>query len=221
MFSIILVFNSRSDSRHNSLRFEIFWLLFTVKLDLTSIPEVLFWSCWQIQAWPFPSLFYQFLLPNLELLVGLNLLSNPWVSFYDQVLSIGTPNESIQPYHIVLPLRWDCWSHIPESYCGSSRSENWWFNAWASPSDVVFRYRAFLLNSLKFDGMNHGLSEPVQWKFVHCIISWASHHHAKASMHKHRFTSAFLTLSKSVDTQYHLECILGDLVASICSLGLF
>jgi hypothetical protein len=180
-YSIILVFNSRSDSRHNNLRFEFFWLLFTVKSDLTSIPEVLFWSCWRIQGWPFPSCFCWFPLPSFELLVELSLWSNPWVSFYDQVLSIGTPNESIQPYHMDLLLRWDCWSHIPESYHGSSCSEHWRFIAWVSPSDVVFRYCAFLLKSLKFDGMNHGLSELVPWKFVHhiatcCIAPYQVHH---------------------------------------------
>jgi hypothetical protein len=124
-----LVFNSRLDSRHNTVRFEWFWLLFTVKPDLTLIPEILFLSCLRIQAWPSPSLFYLFSLANLELLVGLNLWTNPWVLSYDQILSIGTPNGSIEPYHMDLLLWWDCWSHTPGSYRGSSHSEHWLFHA--------------------------------------------------------------------------------------------
>jgi hypothetical protein len=43
-YSINLVFSSWSDSSHISTRIEFFWLLVTVKSDLTSVPTFLFWS---------------------------------------------------------------------------------------------------------------------------------------------------------------------------------
>jgi hypothetical protein len=50
-------------------------------------------------------------------------------------------------------LRWNCESKLIKSHLGTSRFELWQFIAWASPSDVVFWYCAFLLKSLKLDGI--------------------------------------------------------------------
>jgi hypothetical protein len=49
-------------------------------------------------------------------------------------------------------LRWNCGSRLIKSYFDTSCLEPWRFIAWASPSEVVFRYCAFLLKSLKLDG---------------------------------------------------------------------
>jgi hypothetical protein len=48
---------------------------------------------------------------------------------------------------------------------------------------------------------------------LHCTISWVSHYHEKASMHKHQLHhECILTLSNHVDTKYHLECDFDNLV---------
>jgi hypothetical protein len=49
-------------------------------------------------------------------------------------------------------LRWNCGSKLIKSYFDTSRFEPWRFIAYASPSEIVFRYGACLLKSLKLDG---------------------------------------------------------------------
>jgi hypothetical protein len=151
--SISLVIRSLSDSNHFSTRIAFSDCHSQLSRIWCRYLKSCFGCIGRIQAWPFPSLFCRFPLPNLKLLVGLSLWSIPWVSIFDQVLSIGTLNKSIRLYHMDLLLWWDCGSYTPESYRGSSHSEHWQFNARASPSYVIFRYHAFLLNSLKVDGI--------------------------------------------------------------------
>jgi hypothetical protein len=46
-----------------------------------------------------------------------------------------------------------CWINFPKSYFGFSRPKPYQFIAWESPSNVICRYGAFLLNSLKVDNI--------------------------------------------------------------------
>jgi hypothetical protein len=54
----------------------------------------------------------------------------------------------------------------------------------------------------------------------HCIIALLHCTIPYASSHKHQFTSVFITLSKSVNICHNLECILYNLVAIDCFVGL-
>jgi hypothetical protein len=49
-------------------------------------------------------------------------------------------------------LRWNCGSKLIKSYFDTFHFKPWRFITWASPSEVVFQYYAFLLKSLKLDG---------------------------------------------------------------------
>jgi hypothetical protein len=75
------------------------------------------------------------------------------VALLCRFLFLGALNENFQPCHIDFLLRRNCWSNSIKTYLDTSRLELWWFVTWASPSDAVLWYSAFLLKSLKFDGI--------------------------------------------------------------------
>jgi hypothetical protein len=62
-------------------------------------------------------------------------------------------NGNFQPYHMDFLLQKNCWSDPIKSYLDTSRSEPWRFLPWASLSDVVLWYSAFLLQSIKLDNI--------------------------------------------------------------------
>jgi hypothetical protein len=184
--SIILIFNSRSDSRHNSLRFEIFWLLVVVKSVSTYVPTFLFEVLWVDWACPLFMVFHRHAwsliyirgcsMHKVVLLHRTNskfLFSfNSYAHMHGHVIYHQTPlhvwalDQSLAPSFPLmveffpynsgwestnLHLRCRCWIIFPKSYLDFSHPKPCRFTAWASPSNVVCRYGAFSLNSLKVD----------------------------------------------------------------------
>jgi hypothetical protein len=101
-------------------------------------------------------------------------------------------------------LRWNCGSKLIKSYLDTSHFEPLRFIAWASPSEVVFWYCAFLLKSLKLDG-NASLHSS-------CTIPCALWLHHIISIN----TQVHLSLEQECRHPIPLECIIDNLAAITC-----
>jgi hypothetical protein len=163
-------------------------------------------STTQMRSDHFPSIAMPLGILSLPTLESLHITEPLTKALHEVVLlwSISLPRNFEWKFstlsHGFLPW-WNCGSKLIKSYLDTSCFEPWRFIPWASPSEIVFWYYAFLLKSLELDG----IASPHSPCTIPCE-SWL-HHNISIS------TQVYLSLEQECRYPIPLECILDNLTA--------